>query len=80
MPTLDAANITFNALKIVAGEGISVGPMLLGAAQPAHILTSTSTVRRIVKMTAICALDAQEATLAPDRTSNDLALGAQAAE
>src|SRR5215208_6626605 len=39
MPTLDAANITFNALKIVAGEGISVGPILLGAARPAHVLT-----------------------------------------
>jgi malate dehydrogenase (oxaloacetate-decarboxylating)(NADP+) len=80
MPTLDAANITFNALKIVAGEGISVGPMLLGAALPAHILTSTSTVRRIVNMTAICALDAQEAIPASDRGSDDLSLGVQAAE
>ena len=80
MPTLDAANITFNALKIVAGEGISVGPMLLGAALPAHILTSTSTVRRIVNMTAICALDAQEAIPASDRASDDLSLGVQAAE
>ena len=65
MPTLDAANITFNALKIVAGEGISVGPILLGAARPAHVLTPTSTVRRIVNMTALCAVDAEAAETAP---------------
>src|SRR4051812_3618897 len=58
LPNLDAANITYNALKIVAGEGITVGPILLGAARPAHILTPTSTVRRIVNMTALTALDA----------------------
>ena len=58
MPNLDAANATFNALKIVAGQGISVGPILLGAAKPAHILTPTSTVRRIVNMTALAAVDA----------------------
>ena len=45
MPNLDAANATFNALKIVAGQGISVGPILLGAAKPVHILTPTATVR-----------------------------------
>jgi malate dehydrogenase (oxaloacetate-decarboxylating)(NADP+) len=56
-PTLDAANITFNALKIVAGGGITVGPILLGAAKPVHILTPTSTVRRIVNMTALTAVD-----------------------
>ena len=65
MPTLDAANITFNALKIVAGEGISVGPILLGAARPAHVLTPTSTVRRIVNMTALCAVDAEAADPTP---------------
>ncbi|MFO1075832.1 MAG: phosphate acyltransferase, partial [Geminicoccaceae bacterium] len=58
MPNLDAANITFNALKIVAGEGVTVGPILLGAAKPVHILTPTSTVRRIVNMTALTAVDA----------------------
>ena len=58
MPNLDAANITFNALKAVAGQGITVGPILLGAAQPVHILTPTSTVRRIVNMTALTAVDA----------------------
>ena len=69
MPTLDAANITFNALKIVAGEGISVGPILLGAARPAHVLTPTSTVRRIVNMTALCAVDAERRRRAPRRTT-----------
>jgi malate dehydrogenase (oxaloacetate-decarboxylating)(NADP+) len=58
MPNLDAANITFNALKIVAGQGVTVGPILLGAALPAHILTPTSTVRRIVNMTALTAVAA----------------------
>jgi malate dehydrogenase (oxaloacetate-decarboxylating)(NADP+) len=58
MPNLDAANITFNALKIVAGEGVTVGPILLGAARPVHILTPTSTVRRLVNMTALAAVDA----------------------
>jgi malate dehydrogenase (oxaloacetate-decarboxylating)(NADP+) len=56
MPNLDAANITFNALKIVAGQGISVGPILLGAARPVHILTPTATVRGIVNMTALTAV------------------------
>jgi malate dehydrogenase (oxaloacetate-decarboxylating)(NADP+) len=58
MPNLDAANITFNALKIVAGQGVTVGPILLGAARPVHILTPTSTVRRLVNMTALTAIDA----------------------
>jgi malate dehydrogenase (oxaloacetate-decarboxylating)(NADP+) len=67
MPSLDAANITFNALKIVAGNGITVGPILLGAAKAAHILTPTSTVRRIVNMTALTAVDAEPvARLAPE--------------
>ena len=59
MPNLDAANITFNALKAVAGQGVTVGPILLGAAQPVHILTPTSTVRRIVNMTALTAVDSR---------------------
>ena len=58
MPNLDAANITFNVLKIVAGEGVTVGPILMGAAKPVHILTRTSTIRRIVNMTALTAVDA----------------------
>jgi malate dehydrogenase (oxaloacetate-decarboxylating)(NADP+) len=60
MPTLDAANISFNLLKVVGGAGITVGPILLGAAKPVHILTPTATVRRIINMTALCVLDAQE--------------------
>jgi malate dehydrogenase (oxaloacetate-decarboxylating)(NADP+) len=58
MPTLDAANISFNLLKVL-GEGITVGPILLGSAKPVHILTPTATVRRIVNMTALAAVDAQ---------------------
>jgi malate dehydrogenase (oxaloacetate-decarboxylating)(NADP+) len=58
MPNLDAANITFNALKIVSGDGVTVGPILLGTAQPVHILTPTSTVRRLVNMTALAAVGA----------------------
>ena len=61
MPTLDAANISFNLLKVVAGEGITVGPILLGAAKPCHILTPTATVRRLVNMTALAAVDASAA-------------------
>jgi malate dehydrogenase (oxaloacetate-decarboxylating)(NADP+) len=59
MPTLDAANITFNLLKTSAGAGITVGPILLGCAKPVHILTPTATVRRIVNMTALTVVDAQ---------------------
>ena len=58
MPTLDAANISFNLLKMVAGEGITVGPILLGAAKPCHILTPTATVRRLVNMTALAVVEA----------------------
>ncbi|MBL8394137.1 MAG: NADP-dependent malic enzyme [Candidatus Accumulibacter sp.] len=57
MPTLDAANISFNLLKIASGDNLTIGPVLLGAAQPVHILTSTATVRRIVNMTALTVVD-----------------------
>jgi malate dehydrogenase (oxaloacetate-decarboxylating)(NADP+) len=57
MPTLDAANISFNLLKIAAGDNLTIGPILLGAARPAHVLTSTATVRRIVNMTALTVVD-----------------------
>jgi malate dehydrogenase (oxaloacetate-decarboxylating)(NADP+) len=53
MPNMDAANISFNLLKMVAGEGITIGPVLLGAAKSVHILTPTATVRRIVNMSAL---------------------------
>ena len=58
MPTLDAANIAFNLLKTAAGDGITVGPILLGTARPVHILTPSATVRRIVNMTALTVVDA----------------------
>ena len=58
MPTLDAANITFNLIKTISGEGITVGPILLGAAKPVHILTPTATVRRLVNMAALASVDA----------------------
>ncbi len=57
MPTLDAANIAFNLLKTAAGDGLTVGPLLLGAARPVHILTPTATVRRIVNMTALLSVE-----------------------
>ena len=58
MPNIDAANITYNALRVTAGGGITVGGILLGAAQPVHIMTPSSTVRRIVNMTAVAVADA----------------------
>jgi malate dehydrogenase (oxaloacetate-decarboxylating)(NADP+) len=53
LPNIDAANIAYNLLKTAAGGGIAIGPILLGAAQPVHILTPSATVRRIVNMTAL---------------------------
>ena len=53
MPSLDAANITFNILKVSSGKGVTVGPILLGAAKAVHILSPSATVRRIVNMTAL---------------------------
>ncbi len=58
MPSVDAANISFNLLKVASGGGITVGPILLGAARPVHILEPTATVRRIVNMTALASVDA----------------------
>ncbi|MEW6164997.1 MAG: NADP-dependent malic enzyme [Pseudomonadota bacterium] len=58
MPNVDAANIAFNLLKETNGDGITVGPILLGTAKPVHILTSTATVRRLVNMTALAVVDA----------------------
>jgi malate dehydrogenase (oxaloacetate-decarboxylating)(NADP+) len=68
MPTLDAANISFNLLKVASSENVTIGPILLGAARPVHILTPSATVRRIVNMTALAVADAnaprgQEQTL-----------------
>jgi len=58
MPNLDAANILFNVLKTASGKGITVGPILLGAARPVHILTPASTMRRVLNMTAIAVAQA----------------------
>ena len=58
MPNLDAANITYNALRVTAGEGITVGGVLLGAAKPVHILTASATVRRILNMAAVAVAEA----------------------
>ena len=52
-PNLDAANILFNVLKMTGGHGVTVGPILLGAAASAHVLTPSATVRRVVNMTAL---------------------------
>ena len=58
MPGIDAANIAYNLLKTAAGNNVAIGPVLLGAARPVHILTPSSTVRRIVNMTAWTVVDA----------------------
>jgi malate dehydrogenase (oxaloacetate-decarboxylating)(NADP+) len=58
MPNLDAANISFNLMKVANGDGLSIGPMLLGAAMPVHILTPSATVRRLVNITAVAVVDA----------------------
>jgi len=57
-PNIDAANISYNLLKTAAGGNIAIGPVLLGAAKPVHILTPSATVRRIVNMTALTVADA----------------------
>ena len=58
LPNIDAANISYNLLKIAAGGGIAIGPVLLGSAKPVHILTASATVRRIVNMSALTVADA----------------------
>jgi len=61
LPNIDAANIAYNLLKTAAGGNIAIGPVLLGAAKPVHILTASTTVRRIVNMTALTVADANAA-------------------
>ena len=58
MPNIDAANISYNLLKNAAGNGIAIGPIMLGCARAVHVLTPSATVRRIVNMTALCVMDA----------------------
>jgi malate dehydrogenase (oxaloacetate-decarboxylating)(NADP+) len=61
LPNIDAANISYNLLKTAAGGNIAIGPVLLGAAKPVHILTASTTVRRIVNLTALTVADANAA-------------------
>jgi malate dehydrogenase (oxaloacetate-decarboxylating)(NADP+) len=68
MPTVDAANIAFNLLKTAAGDGIALGPILLGSAKAVHILTPSATVRRIVNMAALTVVDANAVRSQPQRT------------
>ena len=60
-PNLDSANIAYNLLKSAAGHNVAIGPILLGCAAPAHILTPAATVRRIVNMTAVTVVEASRA-------------------
>ncbi|MDR2637270.1 MAG: NADP-dependent malic enzyme [Zoogloeaceae bacterium] len=53
MPNLDAANISYNLLKMTGGDGVTIGPILVGAAKPVHVITSTASVRRIINLTAL---------------------------
>jgi malate dehydrogenase (oxaloacetate-decarboxylating)(NADP+) len=62
MPNIDAANIGYNLLRMLGG-GVSVGPLLIGAAKPAHIMTSSATVRGLVNMTALAVVEAQKKEL-----------------
>jgi len=61
LPGIDTANIGYNLLKTAAGNNVAIGPILLGAARPVHILTASATVRRIVNMTALPVLEANSA-------------------
>jgi len=58
MPNLSSANIAYNLVRVMT-DGVAIGPILMGIDRAAHILTPTSTVRRVVNMTAIAAVEAQ---------------------
>jgi malate dehydrogenase (oxaloacetate-decarboxylating)(NADP+) len=58
LPNIDAANILFNVLKVTGGKNVTVGPILLGSAAPAHVLTPSATMRRVVNMTAFASAEA----------------------
>ena len=60
LPNIDAANISYNLLKVAAGNGVAIGPILLGAAKPVHILTPSATSRRIVNMTTLAVVEAAQ--------------------
>ena len=65
MPNLDAANIAYQMIKVL-GDALPVGPILIGAARPAHILTPSVTARGVVNMTAVAAVEAQQARGKPN--------------
>ena len=60
LPNIDAANILFNVVKQAGSRGVTVGPILLGAAAPVHIMTPSATVRRVINMTALAVADAAD--------------------
>ncbi len=60
MPNIDSANIGFNLMKVVAADGVTIGPIMMGLEQPIHVLSRSATVRRIINMAAIAAVDAQD--------------------
>ncbi|MBX3684595.1 MAG: NADP-dependent malic enzyme [Rhodocyclaceae bacterium] len=66
MPNIDAANISFNLCKSANSDGVTVGPILLGAGRPVHVLTASATVRRLVNITAIAVVDSEELRSAKD--------------
>jgi malate dehydrogenase (oxaloacetate-decarboxylating)(NADP+) len=61
MPNIEAANITYNLLRVSASDGVTIGPILMGMAKPVHILTPISSARRIINMVALACVDAQSA-------------------
>jgi malate dehydrogenase (oxaloacetate-decarboxylating)(NADP+) len=72
MPNIEAANISYNLLRVAAGNGITVGGILMGAAKPVHILTPSATVRRIVNLTALAVADSAALDAAPSPVAADL--------
>jgi malate dehydrogenase (oxaloacetate-decarboxylating)(NADP+) len=60
LPNIETANIAYNLLKTASGNGVAIGPVLLGCSRPVHILTPSATVRRIVNMAGLCVADAVE--------------------
>ncbi|KAA3627846.1 MAG: NADP-dependent malic enzyme [Proteobacteria bacterium] len=74
MPNMDSANIAYNLLKIL-GDAVVIGPLLLGAAAPAHVLTTSTTVRRIVNMSALAVVDAQTQTAELEATDMNRRVG-----
>src|SRR5690625_6629206 len=71
-PNLDTGNITYNILKMTGSNGVAMGPVLLGAARPVHILTTSATTRRIVDMTALTVVDAQQNSLRSEEHTSEL--------